>query len=186
MTLIERGVERGCLRNMRREKIRDPMHDARVARQPEAALAPFLLHSTCRFIVLLDHHGSGRDNRPREELEEQVIASLERANIDRERTSVIVFEPELEEVLIPVWDRVIDLLARKREELPLALAIERSDPKKSFGRALRTYRLKASPALFEEVAKELPLKKLKEGGALARLACCLVRWFGVDARGASS
>lgn len=119
--------------------------------------------------------------RPREELEEQVIASLERANVDRARAMAIVFEPEFEEVLVPVWDRVVGLLAKKRTQPPQALAMDRSDPKESFARALRTYRLKASPALFEEIAKELPLQKLKDGVALARLAARLVQWFGVNA-----
>ena len=112
--LIERGIERRCLRPMKWRQIRDPMHDPRVARDPTAALTLFLRHPTCRFVVVLDHHGSGGESRSRESLESDVADVLARAGVAKERTAVIAFEPELESALVPVWDSVLEILARKR------------------------------------------------------------------------
>jgi hypothetical protein len=181
--LIERGVEQRCLRSMSWKGVRDPMHDARVAGEPTAALAPFLRHPTCRFVVVLDHHGSGGESRSRESLESDVAQILERAGVARDRTEVIAFEPELEAALVPVWSSVLELLARKRGALCAALDANARDPKTSWERALRAYQLKSSSALFGELATSLSLSTLKNGSALGRLAACLVRWFGREGVG---
>ncbi len=178
--LIERGIERGCLRlrNEDWEAVRDPMHDARVAREPTAALAPFLHLPTCRFVIVVDHHGSGAEARCRESLESDMVDALLRAGITRERVAAIVFEPELEVALVPTWTRVLELLARVRREPPRAIPVSAEDPKASWGSALRAYKLKSGPALFEELAKDLSLERLKNGAALGRLSERLVDWFG--------
>lgn len=178
--LIERGIERRCLRPMKWRHIRDPMHDPRVARDPTAALALFLRHPTCRFVVVLDHHGSGGESRSRESLESDVADVLARAGVARERTAVIVFEPELESALVPVWDSVLEILARKRDVPPAAILPDEGDPKGSWESALRAHQLKSGSALFADLATSLSLSTLKKGAALGRLAACLLRWFGAE------
>ena len=178
--LIERGIERRCLRPMKWRQIRDPMHDPRVARDPTAALTLFLRHPTCRFVVVLDHHGSGGESRSRESLESDVADVLARAGVAKERTAVIAFEPELESALVPVWDSVLEILARKRGVPPAAILPDEGDPKGSWERALRVYQLKSGSALFAELATSLSLPRLKNGSALGRLAACLLRWFGAE------
>lgn len=185
-TLVERGIERGCLRPIAWKAIRDPMHDARVADAPAATLAPFLRMSRCRFVVIFDHHGSGHDSRSIDEVEADTLAALARAGVDRERVLVLVFEPELEVTLVSVWDRVLELLARKRDVAKASVPMNAHDPKTSWASALQRYRLKTSAALFGELARELSLAKLKEGEALSRLSDGLVRWFGASFEPATS
>lgn len=177
-TLIERGFERGCLRSIRCESIRDPMHDAGVARASATTLAPYLGMPTCRFVVVLDHHGAGHDTRASGAIESDVAEALERAGVNRERVLVVVLEPELEVTLVPVWERVLELLADKRGAAPASIPMDPRDPKGSWEGALRAYRLKASPALFAELAQSLSLTRLKEGATLERLSRRLVSWFG--------
>jgi hypothetical protein len=177
-TLIERGIERHCLRDMRRKFMRDPMCDAHVAREPTAALDPYLSKQTCHFLIMLDHHGSGYEKDSREKLEEDVVDRLVRSGVDRQRVAVIVFEPELEVALIPVWNRVLDLLAAKSTHLQKEIPLDPKDPKSSLKDALVHYQLRSGSALFGELAKKLSLKHLKTGDALGRIARVLVDWFG--------
>jgi hypothetical protein len=180
-TLIERGIERACLRRIRWRPVRDPMHDARVAREPTAALSPFLGDRDCRFAVLWDHRGSGHEQGSARTVEASVVAALARAGVDDDRTVAIAFEPELEAALLPVWPRVLEELGRKRGALPFAGEPDAADPKGSLARALEAHRLRASPPIFAELARALSLEQLKKGSALGRLAERLAGWFGSEA-----
>ena len=161
--------------------MRDPMHDARVARQPTAALGAFLGHATCRFAVVLDKHGAGQDNLDAREIEAGIVGALTRAGVEPHRVVAIAFEPELEVVLVSVWPRVLEELGKKRGALAVTSEPDITDPKASFTRALQAQRLKATPPLFAELAGALSLERLKEGAALRRLREKLVEWFGVRA-----
>jgi hypothetical protein len=178
--LVRRGIERRCLRPFHWEAIRDPMRDARVAQQPLAAAEPFRADPETRFLVLWDHEGSGREDRPPPEVEESVVAAFERAGVARSRVRAVAFEPEFEIVLAPAWDRVLAELASKRAELPKALAFDRRDPKGSMKDAADEHRLRADPALYEDLASKLSLRSLKQGDALRRVGACLIEWFGSD------
>jgi hypothetical protein len=135
---------------------------------------------TCRFLVVLDHHGSGHEARTASDLESDILDALERAGVPRERTAAIAFEPELEIALLPVWTRVLEILAAKRGLLPKGIDASDHDPKASWAAALRAYQLKTSPALFAELARELSLENLKMGSALGKLAKLLELWFGAN------
>ncbi|MCL2723315.1 MAG: hypothetical protein FWD69_02665 [Polyangiaceae bacterium] len=165
---------------MNRKFVRDPMCDSHVASKPTAALAPYLGQPTCRFLVVLDHHGSGYEAHPRERLEQDIVDHLVRAGVDGKQVAVIAFEPELEIALLPAWERVVALLAKKRDELPsTTIAMDAQDPKSSLAAALKYYRLKSGAALFADLANELSLERLKTGVALGRISQHLVDWFGM-------
>lgn len=176
--LIERGVERGCLRPFAWKAIREPMRDAKVVRAPTAALGPHIANLTARFVVVWDHHGSGYEQDEPGAVEERVLKLLEQAGIDRSRALAIALVPELEVVLVPVWPRVLGELAKLRDQNAPTLPIDPSDPKASLGEALRRCRLRASPPLFGDLAGALSLRELKQGDALGRLSTALVAWFG--------
>ncbi len=179
--LIARGVARRCLRNFAWQAVRDPMHDARVATDPAAALGPFLRDEALHFIILWDHHGSGREDVEPSRVEADVKDALSRVGVDKERVAAIAFDPEFEIALVPVWDRVLAELAKKRSLLHAATVTpDEAEPKQSLRRALNEYRLRASPPLFEELASSLSLERLKMGNAIGRLAEVLVRWFRGD------
>lgn len=176
--LIERGQERGCLRRLAWKAIREPMRDAKVVRAPTSALGPYIAEHTARFIVFWDHHGSGCEQEDPTAVEESVIDLLERAGIDRSRSLAIALVPELEAVLIPVWPRVLEELAKVRGQNAPKVHMDESDPKSSLSDALRRCQLRASPPVFADLAGVLSLRDLKNGAALGRLAQALVDWFG--------
>lgn len=179
--LIERGVERGCLRPVQWMAVREPMRDAKVVRAPATALGPHIANPTARFVVLWDHQGSGCEHERPDVVEQRVLGELERSGIDRSRAVAIALDPELEVVLVPVWSRVLGELAGLRNQSTPTVPVDPHDPKASLGEALRLCRLRASPALFEDLAGVLSLRGLKTGGGLAKLSVALVEWFGAAA-----
>ena len=116
-TLIERGIERKCLRPFRWRSVREPMRDAVVAQNPSRALSPFLNVPTIRFAVIWDMHGSGLDCSV-SEAEAGVVNHFARVDVEAQRVVAIAFEPELEVALVPVWSRVVELMANERRNLP--------------------------------------------------------------------
>lgn len=126
-----------------------------------------------------------------------------RAAFARDDASCIVLVPELETVLVPVWDRVAALMASKRgRSVPLpsqVLAamgrvgpnevVEQDDwaavlartPKECFIGLLRVLNLRHQPALYDEIAREVSLPLLKEGDTARQLGGLLEQWFGATA-----
>jgi hypothetical protein len=157
------------------------MHDARVARSPSEALRPFLGQNNTKFIVLCDHHGSGFEGMPVNSVEAQMADDLAKAGFAPSNYATFCFVPELEEVFIPVWEGTIRILGSKRDSLPISPFMSSTDPKEDLNSILRSYRLRSSPALFEELAQKLSIPDLKaEGSTLSRVANRLVRWFGTQ------
>ncbi len=180
-TLIHRGIESGCLRALKWQAIRDPMRDPQVARSPTVALASFLHVRSARFLVVWDHDGSGREQEEPSSVEESVVRLLVQAGLPKENVAAVAFVPELEVALMPVWDRAIEVLARKRSRLPPAMTPSQGDPKGAFHTALRELRLRPQASLFEELASEISVPRIKNGEAIARMAAHLVSWFGAGA-----
>ncbi len=189
--VIERGQERHCLRPLRWRSLRDPRRDTLV-HAPLAVLDPWLLHCD-RFLLLCDHHGSGRDELGAEELE----ASLERtvqARLGQARELVaIVLAPELEAVLVPVWERIKELLAAQRgrsapadEEILLQVRpadgrplsdLLQADPRLVLRALFDLLQLRPNARQFTAFGNHLSLPKLKVGRAVDRCTATLQRWF---------
>jgi hypothetical protein len=188
--LVDRGMERRCLDATEYVVRRHPMRDAAVCRNPLSALQGVRPGST-RVLVVFDLHGSGREEDPRDAIERDVVEELERHGFPRGDVGCVVLDPEVETVLVCVWDRVAELLAAKRGESPpprsaygvpeenwqSALA---ADPKGYFLRLLAAMRLRHQSALFGEIARAVSLPALKSGDASARIAGHLVQWFGAN------
>lgn len=199
--VLRRGVERKCLRPLRWVLRRDPMRDAGVRQSPLRAV-PDVSPGCAKLLVVLDHHGCGGEAEPPEAVEAQIQGELERAGFSAEGARCVVLAPELEAALVPVWDRVAELMAAKRQRpapTPAAVmvALSRSrpavecevalwssslerHPKECFLGLLRLLNLRHQPALYEEIAREVSLPALKEGEAANRLAGQLTRWFGAE------
>lgn len=193
-SVIKRGVEGGCLRAIRWVIRRDPMRDSSVCQSPLRALAG-VRPSESRVMIIFDHHGSGREATPARELEGEVIGQLRRAGFPESDVECIVLEPELEAVLIPVWDRVAELLAARRSAAPPTreqvlskAAVQRGEepwtaqlsrqPKEHFDAMLRLLRLRHEPSVFADVGSQVSLRSFKTGYAGGRLAARLTSWFG--------
>jgi hypothetical protein len=178
-TLITRGIERACLRQFRWTSVREPMRDAKVAQDPSRALQPFLNLRTARFAVLWDQHGSGLEGTD-SAAEDMVVKHLRRVDVDAKRVVAVAFAPELESALIPVWDRIVEIIAAKRSKLPFSAGEPNPlDPKASFKAVLAQHSVKSNPLLFRELANQLSIPSLKNGRAIGKLAAALVDWFGV-------
>jgi hypothetical protein len=177
MRLIDAGMERGCLRRFVVEPVRDPMRDAHVARDPLSVAQSFLSNPNVRFLVLWDHHGSGREIDPPQDVERDITAAFLRAGVPAERVLAIAFVPELEIALEPVWDRVCEELAKKRKDPALEAVFDANDPKGALEAIARRHRIRLNPALFQELAGSLSIPKLKSRDPLARVGARLVEWF---------
>lgn len=196
-SLIERGQQSGCLRELRWRALRDPRRD-QLCQRPEALLAPFITRAQCRLLIAWDHEGSGREREEARGVEADVVMRLSRGGVARDNVLAICFEPELESTFSVVWDRVLDLLARERGTAPpeeralvallrrrghpaesVAWALERK-PKDLLEAAIELVGLRRSPALYEALGAELSIPRLKQDDALGRIARGLEAWFGIE------
>ncbi len=176
-TLVLRGMERGCLRPFTFDVIRDTKRDHAVATQPTRLVAHMPFEPARRFLVIWDHHGSGRERDACEVVESNVRDAFVRIGVAREAALAVAFAPELEVVFGAVWARVRELLAAKRGDSVSNFPWDARDPKAAFEGLARRHRVKAPP-LFEEIAKQVSLKDLKGGDAIGRIASTFVEWFG--------
>lgn len=197
--LFDQVVERGqqyCVSSFRWRSIRDPLRD-NLRTDPLGILHPFLAEQP-KVLLLWDHHGSGAEHRDPAEVEAEVLATLMGAGVEEGDALACAFRPEVEAVLVPVWDRVRQLMAQKREQLPppdteiLALAQRRfrrmgipdsvgealtSNPKEMFEALLGILNLRFSAAVFEEMGRELSIPTMKDDDTTNRVLLKLVEWF---------
>jgi len=163
--MIKRGVGR-CLSPFAARYLRHTGRDARVAQQPvEFLRESAALHATSRYLVLWDHHGSGRERQAPRDVEADVCRRLVGAGIAAANVAAIAFVPELEAVYGAAWDRV-----------PFDAAL----PKESLDAARKRHGIKRiDPWLHEQLGERLPLGKLKSepGSPLHRISQALQTWF---------
>jgi len=203
---IHRGEARGCLSPFRWRSLRDARRDAFRA-DPTKVLGPFLNLPECRFLLAWDHEGSGSTADRPAEAEEAVICSLLQAGVARNRVVAVAFEPEVETLLAPVWERVKTVMAAKRgmqapsDDAVLALIrrVSRSGesakpsqgveeallkrPKEMFSALVRFLNLRRSPRLYSDLGAQLSLRGLKEKREGSQISDALVRWFPGKKRG---
>lgn len=199
--LLQRGIDRKCLRPIHYLVRRDPMRDASVLRNPARSLVD-IPRRGCRVLVTFDHHGSGKENEAPQTLAESVLSELERAGFSRESTRCVLFEPELEATLVTVWSSVQGILEAKRgkkvdsskilagtKALRPAVAstpsegalaeLLKNQPKECLIELLHALQLRHQPALFKELGTNLSMGALKAGEVARRIAEILVDWFGI-------
>jgi hypothetical protein len=137
-------------------------------------------------LVLFDRHGCGRDARAREALEEEVERRLD-ANGWAERAAAVVLDPELE---VWVWSPsawVDDALGWRGRQPSLRQALagegllaagdtKPADPKRAVERALEIVRKPRSSAIYEELARAMPVAGCHDS-AFRKLLDVLRRWF---------
>jgi hypothetical protein len=112
--LLQRGIERQCLRRFPWKILRDPMRDAAVRREPEKTLRAMHFVRPPKVVIAFDHEGSGIEETKPEVIESEVQMRLTSLGYRGEDVCCIVFAPELEVALVPVWSRCLELLAKRR------------------------------------------------------------------------
>ena len=198
---LERGQEtrRRCAREFRWRSLRDPRRDT-VWSQPERALQPFFQFD-CRFLIVWDHHGTGLESTAPADVEAQVVQRLMRVNVPAERILAVALDPELERLLVPVWQRVKALISGERamespedaailvkakEISKAARSVEDFDhllarnPKEAFEALVRLVRLRRAAPLYQKIGGSTSLPTVKRDETAARIASILRDWFPRD------
>ena len=178
----------GILKRHKSLRIRSITHDIFVhpERDPGALnkAHDFLRSFTAQYryaMIMFDQEGCGREATA-EELQMEVQDKLDRTGW-RERSSVVVLEPELE---IWVWSdspHVAKILGLKEEELSSLLQnysrpnyTKPIRPKEAMEKALRQSRIPRSSSLYAELASKVSLMRCADV-AFVRLKTTLQQWF---------
>jgi hypothetical protein len=138
-------------------------------------------------IVMLDHHGCGREGSARQVLEEELEKRLSSAGWG-DRAAAIVLDPELE---IWVWsdspevDAVLGWTGRtppladwlRAEGYSSGRQTKPDRPKEALGNALRLARKAKSSAIFLQLAQQVSVNRCTDP-AFLKFKNTLQKWFG--------
>jgi hypothetical protein len=200
---LERGQEarRRCAREFRWRSLRDPRRDT-VWSQPERALQPFFQFG-CRFLIVWDHHGTGLEASAPGDVEAQVVQRLTRVDVPVDRILAVALEPELERLLVPIWQKVKVLMSEERAMDPpedAAILIKAKEiskavrsasdfddllvrnPKEVFVALVQLVRLRRAAPLYEKIGAHTSLPTVKRDGTAGRIASTLRDWFPREPR----
>ena len=162
-----------------------PAHDPGCRVHAPEFLRPYLNQSRYALVVL-DHHGSGREDVTREVLEEQLEERLEQSGW-RERAAVVVIAPELEtwvwsdsphvEAVLGWSGRSPDLRAWLRlEGWQDEGSSKPGRPKEAVEEALFTVRKPRSAAIYRRLAENVSVAKCTDPSFI-KLKTRLQAWF---------
>lgn len=197
--LIEKAQVAGLIRPIRWRSMRDARRDA-FRSDPVSTVSPFRSEPNCKFVFLWDHQGSGREMVAANISEREVIQRLVQAGFQKTDCLAVAFDPELECLLVPVWDRVKQIVASIRQRLPPSDETIYADARRkakhdrvvfaeSFNEALRTnpkelmealiheLALRWSPSIFQQIGREVSLSRVLTGPDAARIFHSLSQWF---------
>lgn len=179
------------------------MRDTLVSR-PRALVDMFLPQDhACRLVLVWDLHGCGQGDRSATDVEKGVADELRAAGLQDSRFAVACISPESEALFAPVWERIKEHLARRRnmpvpptdaEIISRARALQRRQtspchipddlrtamdqcPKELFEALVALLNLRRSPALYEDIGDKVSIPQVKENRVAAYLAARLEEWF---------
>jgi hypothetical protein len=151
-----------------------------------------------------DRHGSGREDAGAYNLEEQVVARLEKLGVARDRVLAVALNPELECLFRKAWSRVkeivvaergcavpgdAEILAEARRANPRLWPVGKGEledeleeglvahPKELFEALVRLVRLRRTAPLYERIGAQVSLRALKKVDEALRVAKALSSWF---------
>ena len=168
--VIECGVKRRCLPPVKIEYVVDPMKDSSVVRRADVLLRSFARRPWPHIVVIWDHHGSGREREFPVAVEEDVLAPVERTGFPRDHILTLAVDPELEILLGPAWETVLDALRDIGWQPRPEVAFAAHDPKKSLEMAAAKARVKLAPHVFKELGIRVSIPALKQSTLGGRLS----------------
>lgn len=138
-------------------------------------------------LVFFDREGSGAEQKTREELEQELESQLSASGWGN-RAAVVVIDPELETWVWSESPNVASALGwpdsgpmlrswMVAQELLPRGEIKPTRPKEALERVLREARTPRSPALYDELARQVNLSKCTDA-AFCKLRHVLKEWFG--------
>jgi hypothetical protein len=175
--VIERGLKRRCLPPVRIEYVIDPMKDSSVVRRADALLRACVRRPWPRVVVIWDHHGSGRQRESSTAVEADVLALVERTGFPRDHILTLAVDPELEALLGPVWETVLDALRDIGSQPRPEVAFSALDPKASLEMAAVKARVKLAPHIFSQLGGRVSIPALKQSEIGGRLSGQSETWF---------
>lgn len=137
-------------------------------------------------LVILDHHGCGKETQTREQVEGDIEKRLYTSGWE-ERAAAIVIDPELENWLWSDSPEVDTALGWKGKSPPLRTWLKNqgfqesgllkpSPPKEAVESALREVRKPRSSSIYSQIAEKASLKRCKDP-AFLKLKETLAQWF---------
>ena len=174
------------IRNIQHVVERHIKRDAGCRADASRRLRPHL-RQYCKALVVLDKHGCGRENAPRDDIQREIEQDLA-VNGWSDRAKAVVIDPELEAWVWGASPHVASALGWSTgyEDLR-AWLVDRGlwsandakppDPKAAMKAALRETHMASSPALFAQIAKRSTWRHC-QCPAFAELRETLQRWFG--------
>lgn len=180
-TLLEKRYQSLKLRPLHAKVIKHTQRDAGVYLHCHELLRQFQ-HKARHALVMLDHHGSGREAKEAEEIEKDIEERLAKSGWS-DRGAAVVFSPELE---IWVWSsspRVADVIGLPYKDLQRILEQEPrdalgkpEDPKSTLEKALYKSKRPFSSRIFQELADVVSLRHCHDR-AFNKFRHTLQNWF---------
>ncbi len=187
-TLVEKRHESSGIRQMQADVFVHPERDAGVFLRAHIFLQPF--RNEYRYaLVMFDHEGCGQENKPAEELEQEVKQRLEQSGWQG-RYEVVVLEPELEAWVWSSSHHVPKALGLTPEQLrqilqrfPQNYLGKPQRPKEAMEECLRQAKIPRSSSIYAELAETVGLKNCVEP-SFGKFRDTLQKWFpargGID------
>jgi len=141
------------------------------------SLRPFARRPWPRIVVIWDHHGSGREREFPVAVQEDVLALVERTGFPRDHILTLAVDPELEILLGPAWETVLDALRDIGSQPRPEVVFSTLDPKGSLEMAAVKARVKLAPHIFSQLGGWVSIPALKQSEIGGRLSCQLETWF---------
>lgn len=139
-----------------------------------------------RALIVFDREGCGRDDLPREEIEESVTRNLA-SNGWGDRCAAVVIDPELEAWIWTDSPRLPQVLGWQSELQPVISWLRENGfttdehgkpfrPKEAFESTLRAVRKPRSSRIYEDLARSISLERCSDE-AFMKLKRLLASWF---------
>jgi hypothetical protein len=183
--LLARPADLGIRAGIAFDVFRHPRRDPGVFHEASDFLRP-LQGQYRRALVLLDREGSGRETWSPRQIEEDIQRRLDSAGW-KDRSAVVVLDPELEAWVFSGSPHVIRVIADGDETLYLRILRKYtlSDlgkparPKEAMEEMLRQKRIPRSASLYGELARQVPVSVLSgcRDQAFRRFRRFLQDWF---------
>jgi len=180
-TLIEKRHKSLGIRQVQMDVFVHPERDAGVLLKAHIFLQQF--RNEYRYaLVMFDHEGCGQENKPAEELEQEVKQRLEQSGWQG-RCEVIVLEPELEAWVwssSPHVPKVLGLTPQKMQQILQRFPQNRlgkpQRPKEAMEECLRQAKIPRSSSIYAELAETVGLQNCVDP-SFVKFRQTLQKWF---------
>jgi len=180
-TLIEKRHKSLGIRQVQADVFIHPRRDPGVFHEAHIFLQPF--RSGYRYaLVMFDHEGCGQQNKPAQQVEQEVKQRLEQSGWQG-RCEVIALEPELEAWVWSSSHHVPKVLGLNREQLqqilqrfPKTHLGKPQRPKDAMEECLRQAKIPRSSSIYAELAETVGLQNCVEP-SFVKFRRTLQKWF---------